>query len=108
MHTAFVKFSKSDKRNIPLRTRLKSIYRLIWCEFGKKLKRKECAFNKAQIDKLEQLNMDNPTEFWEYIKKLGPRKGANIPFAVRTEDGTITSEESIVLKTWEIEISNLF
>ena len=26
MHTAFVKFSKSDKRNIPLRTRLKRIY----------------------------------------------------------------------------------
>ena len=52
--------------------------------------------------------MDNPTEFWKYIKKLGPRKDADIPFAVRTEDGTMTSEESIVLKTWEIEISNLF
>ena len=72
------------------------------------LRRKEHAFNKSQIDKLEQINMDNTTEFWNYIKKLRPRKDADIPFAVRTEDGTVTSEESIVLKTWEIEISHLF
>ena len=26
MHTAFIKFSKNDKRNISLRTRLKSVY----------------------------------------------------------------------------------
>ena len=49
--------------------------------------------------------MDNPTDFWNHIKKLGPRKEDDIPFAVRTE--MITIEESIVLKTWENEISNL-
>ena len=46
MHTAFIRFSKSDKRNIPLRTRLKSVYRLYQCEFDKMLRRKEHSFNK--------------------------------------------------------------
>ena len=39
---------------------------------------------------------------------MEPRKEADIPFAVRTDDGMITNEESIVLKAWENEISNLF
>ena len=103
IYTAFIKFCKSDKRNIPLRTRLKSIYRLYQCEFDKMLRRKEHSCNKSQIDKLEQINMDNPTDFWNHIKKLGPRKEDDIPFAVRTQDGMITNEESIVLKTWENE-----
>ena len=107
-HTAFVKFSKSNKRNRSIRTRLKSIYRMFQCKFDKMLRRKEHAFNKSQIDKLEQINTDNPTQFWNYIKKCRPRKDADIPFTVRAEDGMITSEESIVLKTWEIEISNIF
>ena len=46
MHTVFIMFSKSDKRNISLRTRLKSIYRLFQCKFDKMLRRKEHAFNK--------------------------------------------------------------
>ena len=83
MLTAFVKFSKSDKRNIPLRTRLKSIYRLYQCKFDNMLRRKEHSFNKSQIDKLEQINTDNPTDLWNHIKKLGPRKEADIPFAQR-------------------------
>ena len=108
MNTAFVKFSKSDKRNIPLRARLKSIYQLYQCKFDKILRRKKHSFNKSQIDKLEEINTDNPIAFWNHIKKLGPRKETDIPFAVRTEDGMITNEESIVLKAWENEISNLF
>ena len=72
------------------------------------LRRKECSFNKSQIYKLEQINTDNPNDFWNHIKKLGPRKDADIPFAVRTKDGMITNEESIVLKALENEISNLF
>ena len=72
------------------------------------LRRKEHSFNKSQIDKLEQININNPTNFWKHIRKLGPRKEADIPFAVRTEDRVITNEESIVLKAWENEISNLF
>ena len=71
------------------------------------LRRKDHSFNISQIDKLEQINTNNQTDFWNHIKRLGPRKEDDIPFAVRTEDGMITNEESIFLKTWENEISNL-
>ena len=71
------------------------------------LRREEHSFNKSQIDKLEQINTDDPADFWNHIKKLGPRKEDDIPFALRTEDGMTTNEESIVLKTWQNEMSYL-
>ena len=46
MHTAFIKFSKSDKGNIPLRTGMKSIYRLYQCEYDNMLRRKDHSVNK--------------------------------------------------------------
>ena len=74
---------KVIKGTYPLRTRLKSIYRFTSVNLIKMLRSKECSFNKSPIDKLEQINMDNHTELWNHIKKLGPRKEADIPFCCK-------------------------
>ena len=47
------------------------------------------------------MTADNPNEFWEKIKKLGPRKCSDIPMAAYDQNGDIVSDEQYVLNRWK-------
>ena len=49
----------------------------------------------------------NPTEFWERIKNLGPRKKSSIPWEVEV-DGQILTKKDEVLEKWHSDFSKLF
>ncbi len=51
----------------------------------------------------EHLNTENPSEFWEAIKRLGPRKKTEIPIEVYDEQGHVNNDVKCVLNTWSKE-----
>ena len=50
--------------------------------------------------------MQNPSDFWNYIKKLGPQKKQDIPLEV-TIDGEPESDHSKVLNKWRHDFEGL-
>jgi hypothetical protein len=51
----------------------------------------------------------NPTEFWNTIQNLGPRREkTSIPMEVLLSDGTTTYDEKTILNTWKDKFENLY
>ena len=51
---------------------------------------------------------ENPNEFWEKIKKLGPRKSNSIPVEAYGENREVITDENFVLDKWKTEFENLY
>ncbi len=51
---------------------------------------------------------ENPRQFWQYIKKLGPRTSSKIIEEVYDENGEITSDLETVLNKWKTDFDNLY
>ena len=58
--------------------------------------------------KLEQANIDNPTEFWKSIAKLGPKTESGIPMEVKRDDGSVSDDLNEVLERWKSDFASLF
>ena len=43
-------------------------------KFDKLLRKSERTYNRQLADKIENLNSENPQQFWEQIKYLGPKE----------------------------------
>ncbi|XP_055999550.1 uncharacterized protein LOC130047882 [Ostrea edulis] len=54
------------------------------------------------------MSSSNPNEFWNKIKKLGPRNTIYIPMEVIDTDGNIITNEREVLNRWQIDFQNLY
>ena len=77
--------------------------------FDKNLRQAERQFNKQVILEIDEVCTNNPHEFWNYIKQLGPRKrNSNIPFQVYNTDGNFDSNIQIVLNKWKSDFEQLF
>ncbi|VDI60355.1 Hypothetical predicted protein [Mytilus galloprovincialis] len=76
--------------------------------FDKNLRRTERTYKKAMAVDIETMVTTNPNEFWEKIKKLGPRKVKDIPMEVVGESEEILSNEEDVLNKWRIDFENLY
>ena len=54
------------------------------------------------------MSTENPNEFWEKIKHLGPRKCSEIPMETYDQDGNIITDETFVLNQWKTDFENLY
>ena len=54
---------------------------------------------------INKCNVNNPTEFWNHIKSLGPKVKQDIPWEV-VEKGEILTDTSSVLKKWHKYLVN--
>ena len=93
--------------NSNLKTNLRKKYQSAQKLLDKKNKQYERKYKQNQILEIERINKHNPTEFWQHIKSLGPRKQNIIPMKVNTKDGVVDTTDE-VLNEWQREFSNLY
>ena len=56
---------------------------------------------------IEQLSTENPRQFWEHLKKLGPISKKKIPMEVYDDEGQIVTDTECVLNKWGTEFEKL-
>ena len=61
---------------------------------------------RQQVHEIERANTENPVAFWDFIKRLSPRKKERIPWETCI-DGHITTEKCEVINHWSNEFANL-
>ncbi len=76
--------------------------------FNKRLRQAKRKYDKSLQDEIETVCTDNPRQFWEYIKKLGPKKSNKIIEEVYDQDGNIKCDIESVLSKWKSEFENLY
>ena len=76
--------------------------------FDKHCKRKKRTYQRNQCDKLEEVNTSNPTEFWNCIKNLGPKKHKDIPWECYDSDGNVITDRDRVLDKWREDFYSLY
>ena len=65
-------------------------------DFDKLVKKSKRKWQRNQILGLEEANLNNPKEFWDYIKNLRRTKKAEIPQEVYTDgDHTVISDDPV-------------
>lgn len=72
-----------------------------------KLRYFERLYNRTKVEKIETCNTENPKEFWQHIKKLGPKKTNDIPQKVHKGEGFSTDEKDVCNK-WQQDFSTLY
>ena len=75
--------------------------------FDKTLRKKEREYNRKQILSFDEINSNNPKEFWDKLKQLGPARKNRIPMKVRKDNKLITDEKE-VLNTWKGDFEELY
>ena len=76
--------------------------------FDRCLRQTERKYYRNLADQLENINSNNPKEFWDHIKQLGPKKKTLIPMRVYNEQGSFISDHTQVLNKWEKDFYSLF
>ena len=107
MHKAEHQYLKAKKNRLAFKT-LFIDFKTKQDIFDKILKKKKRNFQKTQCLKLEQVNSSDPTSFWDYIKKLGPKKKSKIPWECYSESGDISYEPDEILKKWKDDFESLY
>jgi len=74
--------------------------------FDKLLRTKARRYHAKCVSDVEQSCDQNPRDFWDHIKKLGPHKSNNIPLKVKIDDDTVTNLRD-VKDHWNSEFSRL-
>ena len=85
----------------------KDIFKVSRTWFDKLLKKKKCHYAKGLLLDIEKCSFNDPSAFWNYIRKLGPKKKSAIPWEVEL-DGWIVTDKSVVLNTWMEKFSSLY
>ncbi len=76
--------------------------------FNKALRRAERNYNKELQNEIESVCTDNPRQFWQYIKKLGPKTSNRIVEEVYDNDGNVQCDLDTVLQKWKNDFENLY
>ena len=77
-------------------------------EFDKHVRIYRRRWERDQVGQLEKANTDNPTEFWEHIKRMGRKPKPTVPCEVYGEDGHVITDLESVMNTWANDFSSLF
>ena len=107
MHTCektYVKFPRNAHGYLAVRDR----FNLAQRKFDKTLKKTKRSYERSKVFELEQANIDNPTEFWKSIARMGPKRSSKIPMEVEGENGEVISEPDEVLLKWKTDFASLF
>ena len=100
----FLKF----RGNLSVKRKLREEFHTAQKIFDRTLKRCERQFRHSFCVEVENMTTSNPNEFWEKIKKLGPRKTQRIPMEVYGEDGTVLTDDETILNKWKTEFQNIY
>ncbi len=74
--------------------------------FDKLVKKLKREYYRKKVQEIERANITDPTMFWNFIKKLNPRKSKQISMEVMIDDNIYTDEET-VLSYWAREFNGL-
>ena len=91
-----------------LKKTLREVFLHKQSQFDKLLRKTERNYNRQLADEIESLNTDNPREFWQHIKQLGPQKKKPIPLKVEDASNNIVEDLEIVLERWKQDYENLY
>ena len=101
---AFLRF----KGRTNIRSLLRREFQTAQSTFDRTLRKYERQYKRAMCDDIENMSTENPREFWNKIKTLGPRKSTNIPMEVYNENGEILTDEQSVLNCWKTDFENIY
>ena len=76
--------------------------------FDKTLRRAERNYKKSFANVIEDMSSTNPNEFWNKIRKLGPRNKHNIPMEVLDDEGNVIANDREILERWRVDFENLY
>jgi hypothetical protein len=76
--------------------------------FDKAFRKYERQYNRGQMIDIEDCCTNDPNQFWEQLKQLGPRKKASIPMEVYSENDEILCDKDSVLDVWKKHFEQLY
>ncbi len=76
--------------------------------FHRELPKAERNYNKTVQENIESICTDNPKQFWNYVKKLGPQFNSNIPEEIYDQNGDLVTDIDAVLNKWKTEYEKLY
>ncbi len=100
----FLKF-KGCRRE---RTKLHQIFKNKQSNFDREYRREKRRFQRKRQLEIEEMQTNDPKEFWRQLKNLGPQKRTQIPLEVLNENGDLCSDIDYVLKKWHDEFEKLY
>lgn len=89
-----------------IRRKLQEQYRQTQIIFDETLRDNRKLFRRRQALKLDQLQTNNPNQFWKEINNMGPKKPKKIQVEVVLDNGD--GETKNVLGKWEKDNGNIF
>ena len=98
----FLRCSNSDRQN------LRALFKACQQTFDKRYRKLKRQYQRSVQCDIERLNTENPKEFWDTLKKLGPQKNTEIPMEVYDMHGNITTDQTTVLNTWKNDFETIF
>lgn len=77
--------------------------------FDRQVQRNKRQFHRDQQIQIDNLNTENPKEFWREIGKIGVgnERKKQIPSEVVTPEGLVSNNQEIVLETWKTAFCRL-
>ena len=75
--------------------------------FDKELRKAERLYKGQVLNEIDTACTDNHRAFWDYIKKVGPRKVSHIPMKVY-QGNDLVSDMNMVKDTWKQQFSDLY
>ena len=75
--------------------------------FDRLLRKKKRDHEQDTVDKIVQVNITDPCQFWQMIKMLGPREDKGIKLEMMGEDGTLITDPEQVLRNWKDKYQDL-
>jgi hypothetical protein len=100
----FLRF-RGDKNT---QNQLRSQFKLAQDTFDRRIRSAERRYKRSLAFDIDSASTDNPREFWNHIKQLGPKRKSSIPLEVYDDNGNIISDEEFVFNKWTNEFGKLY
>ncbi len=75
-------------------------------KFDKTNKRSKRKHQRQEVNNIEKANTDDPVAFWDFIKRLNPRRKDSIPWEACV-DGNVYYDKCEVMNHWTDEFAKL-
>ena len=107
MHFTEKQYLKFKGRN-NVNNALRKDFQIAQKNFDRRLRHCERKHKQTMCIDIETMTSNNPSEFWNKIKQLGPRRHSSIPMEIYDNDGEIIIDEQIVLEKSKEDFQNIY
>jgi len=94
--------------NLRERCEKRNAYKMSIKNFDKQFRKKKRTYLANQGREIEQMQANDPQQFWNVITNLGPNKKEKIPAEVLLGDGTCTNDKDKVLEEWQSTFQKIY